>query len=123
MHYSRKHHGNPSKYGYVSLKKSYGNTDFTAIIADTDRVALGALQATRELGIHIPDQLSIVALSDDPVLAQETSPKLTSVELSAELLGSEAAKILLRKIKNIDIMQHKVIDAKLILRESCKLCV
>ncbi|CAG7629281.1 Ribose operon repressor [Paenibacillus solanacearum] len=120
LHYSRKQHGNPTKYGYVSLKHSYGNHEFTAVIADTDRVALGALQATRELGIVIPEQLSIVALSDDPILAQETSPKLTSVELSAELLGSEAAKILLKKIKNIGIVQQKVIDAKLILRESCK---
>jgi DNA-binding LacI/PurR family transcriptional regulator len=120
MHYSRKSHGNHADYGYLALKSLHGVIDFSAVIADTDRVALGVLQATRELGLHIPEQLSIVALSDDAILSQETTPKLTSVELSAETLGSEAAKILLKKMNNPDIVQHKTVDAKLIQRESCK---
>ena len=51
---------NASDYGYSSLLESINGKDYTAIIADTDRVALGVLRAARELRLHIPDELSLV---------------------------------------------------------------
>ncbi|MCU6794064.1 LacI family transcriptional regulator [Paenibacillus sp. WQ 127069] len=121
MNYSRRQHANPTEYGYVSLKNIYEPNRFTAIITDTDRVALGVMRAARELGIDIPGELSVIALSNDATLAQEMTPALTSVELSAEMLGTEAAKILVEKMKDVDIVEQKIIEAKLVIRESCRL--
>lgn len=118
--YSRTIFASPTEYGYSSLLSTYNAMQFTAIITDTDRVALGVLRAAREIGIEIPDQLSVVALSNDAVLAQETTPKLTAVELFAETLGVEAAKILLKKINDMSIIDQKIVEANLIIRKSCK---
>jgi len=120
MHYSRKIHGNPTEYGYQALRESAGSVPFTAIVTDTDRVALGALQAAETLGLRIPDDVSMIALSNDAVLAQATTPRLTSVELSAESLGTEAAKMLLKTIGNPGFVERKIVAAKLVIRDSCK---
>jgi DNA-binding LacI/PurR family transcriptional regulator len=123
MNYSRKLHTNGTEYGYMALKNSYKPNRFTAVITDTDRVALGVMRAARELGIDIPGELSVIALSNDATLAQEMTPKLTSVELSAEILGAEAAQILIQKMNDPGIVLQRIIEAKLVIRESCKVWV
>jgi DNA-binding LacI/PurR family transcriptional regulator len=119
MNYSRKIFSNATDYGYNSLINSYGKMKYTAVITDTDRVALGVLRAARELGIDVPRELSVIALSNDATLAQEMTPKLTSVELSAERLGAEAAQILIQKMSDNEVVQQRIIEAKLVIRESC----
>lgn len=120
LNYSRKMYHNSAEYGYRSIVETYGNRLYTAVIADTDRVALGVLRAARELELTVPEQLSVIALSNDTTLAQETTPKLTSVELSAEILGAEAAKILIEKMNDLNVVHQRVIDAGLVIRESCR---
>lgn len=119
LHYSRQLHTNASDYGYESIIHTYGKLPYTAVITDTDRVALGVLRAARELGLVIPDKLAVIAFSNDATLAQETTPSLTSVELSAEILGAEAAKILLEIMQDSTIVHQRIVDAKLVFRESC----
>lgn len=120
LHFSRKLYPSPSDYGYMSMLSTYPTRNYTAVIADTDRVALGVLRAVRELGLRVPDELSIVALSNDATVAQETAPKLTTVELSVTRLGAEAANILVEKISDPAVVRQVIIDAKLIQRDSCR---
>jgi DNA-binding LacI/PurR family transcriptional regulator len=111
---------NASDYGYHGLIETYKQKKFTAIIADTDRVALGVLRAARELGIDIPNDLSLVALSNNETLSIETTPKLTSIELFPEKLGEEAAEILINGLKEQLAPRKKIIPAKLVIRDSCR---
>ncbi|TBL71435.1 LacI family DNA-binding transcriptional regulator [Paenibacillus thalictri] len=120
VNFLRKLHVSVSDYGYHSLMNTYGKLNYTAVITDTDRVALGVLRAARELGIDVPGDLSVIALSNDATLAQEMSPKLTSVELSAEVLGTQAASILIQKMNDASIVKQHVVDAKLVYRETCR---
>ncbi|MBP1964385.1 LacI family DNA-binding transcriptional regulator [Paenibacillus aceris] len=120
MNFDRKHHATPTEYGYISMMQSHQKIPFTAVVADTDRVALGILRATRELGMEVPRDLSIVALSNDVRLAEEMTPKLTSVELSAEMLGAEAGRILIQKMIDPQTVEQCIVDAQLIYRESCR---
>lgn len=50
----------------------------TALVTATDHLAVGALHAARELGIAIPDELSVVGFDDIPFAAY-TAPPLTTV--------------------------------------------
>ncbi|MBO9128142.1 LacI family DNA-binding transcriptional regulator [Bacillus sp. 165] len=111
---------NASDYGFTSLLESIKVKKFTAIIVDTDRVALGVLRAARELGIDIPNDLSLVTLSNNETLALETTPKLTSIELFPEKLGEEAAEVLINVLKEQLAPRKKIIPAKLVIRDSCK---
>lgn len=119
LNYSRAEHRNPTEYGYMSLRRMHGNVPFTAVIADTDQVAVGVLRAVAELGIDIPGQLSVIALSNDATLSQVITPQLTSMELSAETLGAEAAKILIEKMEGAEGVHQRIVDAKLVIRSSC----
>ncbi|MGM0838464.1 MAG: LacI family DNA-binding transcriptional regulator [Bacillota bacterium] len=109
-----------SEYGYKSLLEVYKEKKYTAIIADTDRVALGVMRSARELGINIPNDFSLVALSNNETLALETTPNLTCVELFPEKLGEEAAEILINTLKDNLAPRKKMIPAKLVIRDSCK---
>ncbi|SDN72157.1 transcriptional regulator, LacI family [Paenibacillus sp. yr247] len=120
MNYSRKLHATASDYGYMSIMDTFNKVSYTAVVADTDRVALGILRATRELGIDVPRDLSIVALSNDARLAQEMTPKLTSVELSAETLGAEAGRILIQKMLDPMTVAQHIVNAEIIYRDSCR---
>jgi DNA-binding LacI/PurR family transcriptional regulator len=119
MYNSRKAYPNAADYGYRSVLDTYRAGDYTAVIADTDQVALGVLRAARELKVDIPGELSLIALSNDASVALETTPKLTTVELNVHRLGTEAAKLLIEKMNGSAEVRQKIIDARLILRESC----
>ncbi|PLR95730.1 LacI family DNA-binding transcriptional regulator [Bacillus sp. T33-2] len=91
----------------------------TAIIVDTDKMALGVYRAAKMLSLAIPEQLSVFAFSDDSIFQSELIPPLSSVKLNAELLGSEAAKLLIDQIDSDKKLVKKIIiPADLNYRES-----
>jgi DNA-binding LacI/PurR family transcriptional regulator len=69
----------------------------TAIFAANDMVALGALLAIRELGLHCPNDVSLIGF-DDLELGMFTDPALSSVHQSGYQMGATAARILLERI-------------------------
>jgi len=103
----------PIAYGYAATLKFFKeetNIPYTAIIADADRVALGILQALNELGKKIPDDVSLVALSDDLPSTKELGFNLTTVDLRAFNLGVEATQLLFEKMTSKEkVKAHKVI--------------
>jgi len=70
----------------------------TAIFAASDTMAIGLLQAAFQLGVVVPDRLSIVGF-DDIDVARFTIPPLTTVSQSGEEMGRIAANLLLDMIE------------------------
>ena len=66
----------------------------TAIAALTDQLALGVLDAAREQGIAVPDELSVTGF-DDIVEAARSSPPLTTVRQPLGEKGDVAGRVLL----------------------------
>lgn len=108
-------------YGYQMTKKLLAAyPHITAIITDTDKVALGVYQAAAELNLQIPQDLSVFAFSDDSVFAPEFKPPLTGVRLNGEVLGSEAAKLLIEQCRQPNAIAKRIlIPASLVYRGSC----
>ncbi|WP_211373503.1 LacI family DNA-binding transcriptional regulator [Agromyces allii] len=67
----------------------------TAIFAGSDLQALGVLDAAREVGLSVPEDLSIVGY-DDITLAPWVSPPLTTVHQPLRRMGEEAARLAIR---------------------------
>lgn len=67
----------------------------TAIFAGSDLQALGVLDAARQLGLSVPDELSIVGY-DDLQVARWSSPALTTVHQPLIEMAEEAARMVLR---------------------------
>jgi LacI family transcriptional regulator, galactose operon repressor len=71
----------------------------TAIFAANDQSAIQVLRCADELGLTVPDDLSIVGFDNIPESAL-TDPPLTTVDQSIQALGEEAVRIL------VDLIEH-----------------
>ncbi len=71
----------------------------TCILLPDDHTALGALDAAAELGLHVPEDLSIAGY-DGTRLAQLTRPRLTTVAQDSKRMGRQAALYLIDRIEN-----------------------
>lgn len=67
----------------------------TGVVCANDRVALGVMLAAAQLGLRVPDDLSIVGYDDDEPLARTTVPGLTTVALPHSDMGEKAIELLL----------------------------
>jgi len=66
----------------------------TALLCATDRIAIGAMSAARELGFSIPGDLSIIGF-DDLAIGRVTDPPLTTMGQSVGQAGHHLAEMLL----------------------------
>ncbi len=91
----------------------------TAILAMSDVMAIGVMWAAREVGLRVPEDLSIVGF-DDLDVAPHSNPPLTTVHQPIREKGEEAARLLLRMIASPDLdrPEHKTLDTRLIIRGS-----
>lgn len=98
----------------------------TAVFTGDDMMAFGVMDALKNNGLRIPNDLSIVGY-DDQLFATQIRPWLTTVRQPVELIGSQAIELLLQKIgkKENDpeaAIKHVKLQPKLIVREStCRL--
>ncbi|CAI6082935.1 HTH-type transcriptional repressor CytR [Cohnella sp. JJ-181] len=69
----------------------------TAVVCGSDKAAIGALQAAREAGVAVPDELSVVGF-DDIDEARVVHPPLTTVRQDMPALGRLAVELLDRLI-------------------------
>lgn len=72
--------------------------DITAVIALGNVMALGVLHAARDLGIIVPEQLSLVAFDDQP-WAEWISPPLTTVTQPVEKMGAKAMDLFFQQLQ------------------------
>ncbi|MDT7701683.1 MAG: hypothetical protein QOJ30_4008 [Pseudonocardiales bacterium] len=73
----------------------------TAIFAANDMSCVGALSAAAELGVRVPEEVSLVGF-DNSGLARLRALWLTSVDGAAPTVGQQAARILLARIERPD---------------------
>ena len=92
----------------------------TAVIGVNDIAAIGAMNAIKEFGLNIPGDISVVGF-DDIDLANETTPKLTTLKVKKKLLGKIAVQRLLDIVNNGKSYTYKVlINPELVIRESTR---
>ncbi len=108
-----------SMNGYLETKLLLNMTSPpSAIFTAGDLIALGALEACRENGYRIPDDISL-ATFDDPVFATYLSPALTAVEQPISKMAEMAVAMLYRRIRNPNDERRQVLlEPKLNVRNS-----
>jgi DNA-binding LacI/PurR family transcriptional regulator len=68
-----------------------------AFVAESEYAAWGVYEACRELGLHVPQDVSIIALGDSE-LARAMSPPLTGVEQRPDEIGRRAVEFLEERV-------------------------
>ena len=89
----------------------------TAIIAGEDSVAIGAMQALTSMGLRVPEDLSVIGYNNT-VLAEASSPRLTSVNNMAEMMAKTAVDRLWELLQGAEAPEKTVLTPKLVVRES-----
>ena len=69
----------------------------SAVITHNDLVALGVISGARALGVHVPDDLSVIGIDDIP-LATASAPALTTISVPMARAGSLALATLRRAV-------------------------
>ena len=91
----------------------------TAIFASNDVSAFGVMEAVREHGLRIPDDVSVLGFDDIPQAAH-VHPPLTTVQQPLEEMGRTATRMLLEHIQDPLRPPERVeLPTELVLRQSC----
>src|SRR3984885_13450148 len=85
----------------------------TAILATSDRLALGVMEGARKYQLSIPEELAVVGFDDIPA-AKMSAPQLTTVRQPFEEKGRVAVAALLKEKRPL----RTILPTKLIIRQS-----
>lgn len=91
----------------------------TAIFAANDMVALGAMLAIQEAGLHVPQDVAVVGFDDIPT-ARLVNPPLTTVTQFQVEWGRRAAQLLLERLNGNAPPQGRTFEMpyQLVIRQS-----
>lgn len=89
----------------------------TAVICAMDVLAFGALFECRDMGIGVPEEVSVTGF-DDLELSSELKPALTTVRVPSEDMGRRAAEYLLARIAGESPPKITKLATSLVVRDS-----
>ena len=106
--------------GYLAVKALLaGGERPSALFVGTDQAASGVYQALQEMGIRIPDDISVAGFND--TIGEVLHPGLTTIREFPKELGAHLAEFTLRRIQQPDLPpQQLVMPTELIRRESVR---
>jgi len=109
--------------GYYETKKFLmtKRDRITGIFACNDKVAVGAYRAIKELGMKIPENISIVGYGNLDIGYLLESP-LTTVEQHPEKIGEKVYGLLMERLegkRDFHDIRKIIVDTELVIRESC----
>lgn len=79
----------------------------SAIIAMNDEMAVGAMDAAVELGLKVPEDVSVAGF-DNADIVHYVTPKITTVDRPLQEMGFQTMKLLLDKITNSEYEDVKM---------------
>ena len=106
--------------GYIGMQKLLSSPDLpTAVICCSDLSAVGAMEAIREAGLKIPEDISVLGF-DDLELARYVQPALTTVRQDMIAIGKRTVELLDDLINDDKLLPPEaIVPTELIIRDSC----
>ena len=110
----------PVQIGYRgALQLVPNHPELTAIFAATDEIAIGVLTALWQLGLRIPQDISVVGF-DDISLASVITPPLTTIHQPIDEIARVAVELMVQMIEEgEEERKDLVLPTRLVVRESC----
>jgi LacI family transcriptional regulator len=107
--------------GFAGMRRLLALEDRpTAVFTVNNLVALGAIEAVRDAGLEVPDDVALVCF-DDIEYASRLHPFLTVMEQPAETFGTLGTQLLLERIDGRSSERRRlvVLPAEFVVRKSC----
>ncbi len=111
--------GRSEEVGYqAGLKLLAGKDRPSAVFCVNDLIAVGLMKAAFEIGLKIPEELSIVGFDDIPISSYLPVP-LTTVRQPIKKIAEESFRMLFERMENRERKyQTKILSAELIIRKT-----
>lgn len=95
---------------------------FTALWAQNDRMAVGAMRALRDAGKRVPEDVSVIGFDDIP-LASYFDPPLTTIRQDIGMVGQQATRLLVQRLEQPETPRVQMrLPAELVVRNSTTRC-
>ena len=96
------------------------NPKIDAIFCGSDQIARGAVDALRDRGVRVPDDIAVVGFDNWQIIAAATRPPLTTIDMNLHELGRQAGLRLLDMIDGKRPQRGVIrLPCCLVTRESC----
>ena len=96
----------------------------TAIFAMNDFMAIGAIDAIRDAGLRVPQDISVTGF-DNRSVSELVFPRLTTAEIDLKAIGFTAAQMVAEKLAGSGQYTQErkiIIPSKVVLRDSVSIC-
>ncbi len=93
--------------------------DTTAVFAMSDTVAMGVIRALQDLGLRVPEDVSVVGY-DGVEMGKYFIPRLTTVAQPIDDIARESVAMLMGMIERGEAPRHIQVQAEMQIRESVK---
>lgn len=105
--------------GYALMKQVLVSENYpTAFFIANDAMAIGAYRAIEEMGLKIPEDISIIGLNDIST-AKYLSPPLTTIKIYIDFMSEVAVDLLIERIRGRRLSKRVTVPTKLKIRASC----
>ena len=107
--------------GLEYFRQVIGAARPTAVTCYNDLVAIGLCRALTELGLRIPEDVSVVGFDDIPLLGYLPVP-LTTIRMPKIEMGRIAAQMLIRHVESKEVIPPRKVylSAELVVRSSTR---
>ncbi len=105
--------------GYPVVQQLFSQKrNFTALVCFNDVTAIGAIRAIRDLGLRVPEDISVIGF-DDIKAAAYMSPGITTIRQPLAEMGRFAAQCIVNRLNRTEDFRKQVaFEPKLVVRES-----
>ncbi|WP_272942624.1 LacI family DNA-binding transcriptional regulator [Alicyclobacillus hesperidum] len=112
-------HQDTISYGHDLVRKIVeSGIFFSAIAASNDSLAVGALRGLREVGLKVPEDISVTGC-DDIELANLITPALTTIHIPRHEIGVQLMELLISRINNTHMREEPIeLPTRMVIRES-----
>lgn len=108
-------------WGYTAANFLFDhNSTVDALFCGSDQLARGAIDALRERGIRVPDDVSVVGFDNWEPIANASRPALTTIDMNLEQIGRHAGQSLLALLSGEMRSGIVRLPCSLIVRDSSK---
>lgn len=109
------------KSGYEAVQYfESSKKDYDAVVCASDEIAMGVINALRDNGKRVPEDVSVIGFNDN-IMSSVFYPKITTVKQPSYDMGSVAMRMLIKLLNKKEVEESQfVLDYLLVERDSCK---
>jgi LacI family transcriptional regulator len=104
---------------YRATRDALRRHSVTAVVATSNKTSSGVLRALKDLGMSIPEDISVIGF-DDQEWMTFFNPPITTIVQPAYTVGTLAASLLLQKIRGNSSTENVTLKASIVHRESVR---